>query len=684
MLLKLDYSRCGRIAAFVSTRLCSLLAVLACSFAGECTAADGIEIQPVNTPAAIASANESSASQPADSFFSATNRVVREGIAAEFKMTPLEGVENESKVVAGQNVRIQFKVTDTTTGTPVTALKPAAWVHSADTSEPVEHKVRSFLSGSLARRADLDLNAFYVLAMNEDATISVVDPLFSFGGSKLLTWIRLASPGEDWCLVKNQTRLFVTMPLTNQVAVVDPASWKVVTNILTGAKPRHIALQPDEKYVWVGCEGPEAAGAKSGLTVIDTGTMEVKTQIPLPAGAYDLAFSDDSRYLFVAASGKGALFVIDTSTLQIIKEIATGQGPLRVAYSSLAKAAYVISETDGTILIIAGSSHSVAQRIVSKPGIRSIRFAPGGRFAFIANTSGNEVSVLDAAKNRIVQSGQVNGRPDQVYFSEEQAYIRALETELIIAVPLSGIGQEGKPLPTVEITSGSAPFGRGAGPSLGDGIIPAPERGTILIANAGDQSIYYHREGMAAPMGTFKNFRRQPRAVLVVDRSLREVEPGVYATDVQLNLSGALDVILFLNTPRLIHAFATEVLPDPAVHADKRRIQFALQQGPENVIHAGQKTQLEFKVTDQKTGEPLLNLTDLSSVISNPRNWHDRQPLQVVEPGVYQVEFLPPDPGAYYISFQSPSLKLRLNDMAAQIIYVRGDAAPAEKAVTKN
>ena len=39
--------------------------------------------------------------------------------------------------------------------------------------------------------------------------------------------------------------------------------------------------------------------------------------------------------------------------------------------------------------------------------------------------------------------------------------------------------------------------------------------------------IYYYSEGMAAPMGNFQNYRRVPRAVKVVDRSLREEARGL-------------------------------------------------------------------------------------------------------------------------------------------------------------
>ena len=70
---------------------------------------------------------------------------------------------------------------------------------------------------------------------------------------------------------------------------------------------------------------------------------------------------------------------------------------------------------------------------------------------------------------------------------------------------------------------------------------------TVITTNPADKAIYYYREGMAAPMGHFKNFKVEPRAVMVVDRSLREVEPGVYSTDVKLTRSGQFDVPFFLD-----------------------------------------------------------------------------------------------------------------------------------------
>ncbi len=91
-----------------------------------------------------------------------------------------------------------------------------------------------------------------MLTLNEDATLSVVDPLFGYGSSKLLTMVFLKSPGEDWVLSGEGERLFVSQPDSSLVAAVDTATWKVIAEIATGPHPRRLGLQPDGHYLWVG------------------------------------------------------------------------------------------------------------------------------------------------------------------------------------------------------------------------------------------------------------------------------------------------------------------------------------------------------------------------------------------------------------------------------------------------
>ena len=197
-------------------------------------------------------------------------KIVEQGIAIEFTADPL--APNATTIRAAEEVNIKFKVTDTTTGTPVKGLGLSAWISMRPSQSVTEvsqcrEKIQSYLTGSLRNRPDVDLNSYYVLALNKSADISVIDPLLGFGGSKLLTLVMLKSPGEDWLLSRNGEKLFVTLPLIDQVAVVDTGRWKVTNYVDVGSKPSRITMQPDEQYIWVTNDG--------GVTVIDTVDLKV-------------------------------------------------------------------------------------------------------------------------------------------------------------------------------------------------------------------------------------------------------------------------------------------------------------------------------------------------------------------------------------------------------------------------
>ena len=178
-----------------------------------------------------------------------SQKLVEQGIAIEYSAEPQNP---NAKLRAGEDVNLKFKVTDTTTGTPVKGLSLSAWLSLAggDKTDATQchGKIQSYLTGSMRARPEVDLNSYYILALNKSPDISVIDPLLGFGGSKLLTLVMMKSPGEDWVLTADREKLFVTLPLVNQVAVIDTRSWKVVNYVDTGVKPTGVALQPDQKY----------------------------------------------------------------------------------------------------------------------------------------------------------------------------------------------------------------------------------------------------------------------------------------------------------------------------------------------------------------------------------------------------------------------------------------------------
>jgi YVTN family beta-propeller protein len=590
-----------------------------------------------------------------------SQRVVEQGIAIEFTVDPQS--PNATKPKAAEDANIRFKITDTTTGTPVKGLSLSAWISlRADEKAPdpkqCREKIQSYLTGSMRSRPDVDLNSYYILALNKSADISVIDPLLGFGGSKLLTLVMMKSPGEDWVLTNDREKLFVTLPLINQVAVIDTRSWKVTTYIDTGVKPTRITLQPDQKYVWVTHEG--GMPAASGVTVIDTATLKVAAQFPTGAGRHDIVISGDSRLAFVSNRENKTVSIIDVQKLTKISDVKVGPNPVSLALSELSKAVYAVSETDGTIAVIDPQGQILA-RIKAKPGAHLVRFAPGGRYGFVLNSNESTVSIFDAASNRMLHEVKVGKAPDQIIFTETFAFIRSLETESVNMIRLSTIGTE---IDITEFPGGQGIPREGSAPVQADSIVLAPEGNSVILANPVDKTLYYYQEGMAAPMGNFQNYRREPLAVLVVDRSLRETAPGVYSTTVKLPASGRYDVAFLTDSPRIAHCFETAADPNPLLKEAPAVALRIEHQSAGMQVQAGQDFPLRFKLIDTRTNKPKDDLKDVRVLtFLAPGTWQRRDIAKPLGNGMYEINLNVPETGVYMVFVESSSMGVRYRDM---------------------
>ena len=306
----------------------------------------------------------------------------RQGIAIDVTIDPVSGADSidSTTLHEGDKVIVRFRLSDAKSAKSYRGANPAAWMDwtggSSRERECTDRATR-YLSGSLFDQPDLDLNVFYVLALNADPTITVVDPLFGFGGTKLLALVVLDSPGEDWAIDDDDQYLYVSLPDSDAVAVIDTDSWRVHQSLGVGARPRRIAFQPDGAYLWVASW--ENTPKTSGVDVIRVADGTVLAHIATGAGTHDLAFTPDNEFAFVTNRDADTVSVIDIRTLLEVEELATGSQPVSIGYSSLAQAAYVAHYGDGTIAVIDGQRHAILQPSPrAEPGLAQIRITPDG------------------------------------------------------------------------------------------------------------------------------------------------------------------------------------------------------------------------------------------------------------------------------------------------------------------
>lgn len=592
----------------------------------------------------------------------APGRSVDAGIAFDFRM--------EGSMREGEPARVHVTLTNESTGTPVAGATPGAWFTPSGAEPPLDRsrctaRIAAFAGGNMLTRPTLDLNSYYVVALNGDATLTVVDPLFGFGGTKLLGMVQLESPGLDWTLVSNDDRLLVTMPAANRVAVVDTTTWKLVRNIDAGREPRRIVKQADGHYVWI----TNAAG----VTVLRTADFSVAAAIPTGKGPHDVVVTPDDRTAIVTNRDEGTATLIDVATLKVLAHGPAGAKPVTVAWSPLSRLAYVASE-DGKITAIDPGRRKAVASLTTEPGLEQIRFAPGGRYGFTLNPTRGLMHVIDVVSNRVIQTGELEGAPFEVTFTETLAYIRRRESEVVLMVPLAEIGQPGRRISVAEFPSGDHTFGKKARTTVADGIVAAPGTGAVLVANPADEHVYFYKEGMAAPSGHFRNYGHDPQAVLVLDRSLREKTPGAFVANTTLPAAGTYDVAVFVNAPRAVACFRVDVAANPELANRRPRIPLRVEHLTASpTIRAGQRTPIEVRLTDVKSRQPARALPDAGILVVQAGGpWSDRQPLAAAaEDGRYSAGFTAPAPGVYYVYVECPSVGLRASN--PQFLVLRAE-----------
>jgi len=594
-------------------------------------------------------------------------RLTHNGLVVDFTAERVDGAGGN--VMEGMMAEVRFRIADAAGGQPLRGIAPGAWMDMTQVMQNREgaeqksckDKVALYLKGVVGMRPMVDLNSYFVVLLNGDASISVVDPLVTMAGvTSTFATTALEKPGADWVNHDNTRRLFVTMPKAGAIAVIETDNFKVARNVPAGTNPTRIALQPDKRYAWV---GNDAADAKNGgVSVIDADSLEPAGFVATGAGHHEIAFSSDSRFAFVTNREGGTVSVIDTATRRKVKEVATGTTPLSVGYSALSRMAYVSDGRDGTVTAIDGERHEAAKRIVAAPGLGPLRVTPDGRFVLVVNIADGAVHVIDTASNEVVQRIPIGARPYQVTFSETFAYVRALGSERVSMINLATLGK-GKKATVQSFLAGAAAPEKAGELAIADSVASASQEGTIFVVSPADGSTYYYREGMNAPSSNYRVYGSSPRAVTVVDRSLKEVEPGVYSARVKIPVAGRYDVAFMTESPQVLHCFSMDADANPAIPKVASRATAELEGWPRETP-AGQPLSLRFRVFDPATGQPKAGLRDAQAMyFLAPGARRTQVPAREVAAGVYQVDVTPSVPGAYYIYLGVPSMELGYGKM---------------------
>lgn len=585
--------------------------------------------------------------KPAGNAVSASS-ITREGLKVDFSITSV--MEPGQPLKVGEIARLQLNFTDTNTGKPVTGLLPAGWIDpirpgAEKDPETCRAAAATYLSGYVGIRPMIDLNSYYVVVLNADPTIAVIDPIIGVRGiTKLLTQVILPGPPEDWARSADEKQVYVAIPNNDAVSFVDLDTFRLMKTIKVAANPTRIAVQEDGRYAWVG-----TTGDKPGVTVIDTEKQEVKAHIETGRGHHELVITDDNRFALVTNRDDRTVSLINVRKLEKTKDFKLSGVPISLAYSPLSEAAYVADGETGEITVIDPASGKARATIALEPGLGPMRITPDGRYGFVVNPVANAVFVFDTANNRLIHRIEVKNEPFQIAFSRSFGFVRSLTSSTVSMIRLADIGGD-QQVTVNEFQAGDRPPGDAPRLLPSDLFATAVTEAATIVVSPGDANVFYYMEGMNAPMGSFGNYGHRPLSAIVADRTIKEVAPGEYVSTVKIPAEGDFQLILTLDSPQLIECFDFATSANPNLVSDELPLRIAYETRSGVLTPAGQEVKVRFTLNDTaKNGAPY-NGKDVT-VLTFRAPGQDRQEhaVKALGDGKFEFAFTPPVSGAYYI-----------------------------------
>ncbi len=565
--------------------------------------------------------------------------------------------EKDSVIKAGGNIKLGFRITDSQSGQEVSGLRPVAWAQRRRTQElapdqkACEQLIRTFQrTGILTVPADVDLNGFSILTVNDDNSVGIYNPKVNLKTANLHAIIHFNGRPAQWTLDHNHGLVYITLPQENKVAVIDVIRRALLDYIDVGKKPRQILTRHAGRYLWVGND-------KDGtVSVIDRSTRKVVNTLTVGEGPIEIELDPSGHYAFVGTAGEGRVSVIDIQQMKEVGRVALGTGQLSLSYSLHRNALFVAHENRGQIALIdPGGKQAIGLNL--EPGIQSITSTPDGRFVLALIPEKRKVMIIDTAGNRVIGELPTETDPDHIVFSPDYAYIRNRSTPNVTVIELSKLDNPSE-VPVVSVPIGTVPPASVKGLPGVATMAAMHHGGHALILNPADLRVYMYMEGMMAPMDSFKTYTSRPLGIMLHHRSLEERESaGTYQAIVKIEKPGIYDIPFYLSDP--IQATCFELVVNAGAEGEKSEqvnpVFSSLFTGTR--FRPKEPSRLRFKLLDDSSDNPIPELNDvLVMAFLKGTHWQHRTPAHHIGGGIYETEFTFPRTGQYYVLVDVQSL----------------------------
>jgi YVTN family beta-propeller protein len=222
----------------------------------------------------------------------------------------------------------------------------------------------------------------------------------------------LSDPGALLVLNKSESTL----------AIVDPATLKVLARVPTGEAPHEVAASADGRFAFVSNYGT-AERPGNTISVIDVGARKEISRVDLGALLRPHGITEANGKIYFTIEGSRAVARYDPVAGRVDWTMGTGQtGTHMVVAARRAGKIYTAnigSDTISAIEFVKGPGPAKITQIAVGKGPEGIDISPDDREVWVSHRGDGGLSIIDTATDKVKETIKVGSSPIRVKFTPD-------------------------------------------------------------------------------------------------------------------------------------------------------------------------------------------------------------------------------------------------------------------------
>jgi DNA-binding beta-propeller fold protein YncE len=256
-----------------------------------------------------------------------------------------------------------------------------------------------------------------VIVLNSgEATLSLIDQ----ATHQVVGTVPTGKEPHHLMATPDNSSLIVANSVSNNLMFVDPKTGKVQRWVENVEDPYQIGFSPDSK--WVVTTGLRLD--RLDIYHYDGHDMTLAKRLPLAVMPSHMAFSNDSKTVFVTLQVSGELAAIDLATQQVKWKMKVGKVPAGLWMTPGDQYLLVGMTGADYVAVVDWRNQKVVKTIQTGNGAHNFRSLADGRHVAVSNRVASTISIID--EESLTNVGNITGLmagPDDMELSADKRYL---------------------------------------------------------------------------------------------------------------------------------------------------------------------------------------------------------------------------------------------------------------------